>query len=114
MGFGTARAFWRGEVGESGSDAGREGFEFGAVFLVAGVVGANFGPEGGGVIKVMEVGEFVEDDIVAQDGRDLHEADVEGDSAGGGTTAPASGGVGESTALIVVAVEGGKVFQAIR
>ena len=84
------------------------------MFLVAGVVGANFGPESGGVIKVMEVGEFVEDDIVAQDGRDLHEADVEGDSAGGGTTAPAGGGMREAAALIMVAVEGGKVFQAIR
>ena len=84
------------------------------MFLVAGVVGANFGPESGGMVKVMEMGEFVEDDIVAQDGRDLHEADVEGDSAGGGATAPASGGMREAAALIMVAVEGGKVFQAIR
>lgn len=108
---GAAGGAWANANGRTGwLDAGGEGFELGAVFFVAGVVGADFGPEGGGMIKVMEMSEFVEDDIVTQDGRDLHETDVEGDGAGRGTTAPTGGGVGEAATLVMVAVEGGEIL----
>ena len=108
---GAASGLWAHTSGGTGRlDAGREGFELGAVFFVAGVVGADFGPEGGGMVKVMEVGEFVEDDVVTQGGRDLHETDVEGDGAGRGTTAPTGGGVGEAAAFVMVAVEGGEIL----
>lgn len=58
-----------------------EDFELLAVVFVTGVVGGDFGPEGVGVVEMIEVGELVKDDVVAERFGDVHEADVEGDGA---------------------------------
>ena len=44
---------------------------------VVGVVRGDFGPESVGVIHVINMGEFVQDDVVAEWLGDFHEADIE-------------------------------------
>ena len=77
------------------------------------VVGGDFCPEGRAVVHVVEMGEFVEDDIVTQDFGDVHQADVEGDGAVCGAGAPASVGVGEATLVVRIAVELGVILETI-
>lgn len=62
---------------------GGESLKLSAMFFVAGVMGGDFGPEGVGMVEVVQMGEFVDDDIVAERLGDVHEADVEGDGAVG-------------------------------
>lgn len=64
------------------SNSGREGFELAAMFFVSGVVGADFCPEGGGVVHVVEVGELVQNYIIAQDFGDLHKPDIKRNRSG--------------------------------
>ena len=66
------------------------------------------------MVHVVDVSEFVEDDIIAEWFRDFHEADIKRDSAGGGATAPAGVGVGEAQAGIAVAVLFCPKFEPIR
>ncbi len=87
--------------------------QFFAVVFVVGVVGGNFGPKSGGMIHMVQMGELVENDIVAEDFGDLHEADIERNRAVRGTTTPTRGGVGETAFVVLVAVEFGEVFEAI-
>ena len=91
-------------------DAWGKSFESFAVNAIVGVVRSDFGPKSGRVVHVVEVGKFVQNDVVAQNFGDVHEADVEGDGAGGGARTPASIGVSEATFGVSVAVEFGKVF----
>lgn len=98
----------------SGLDAGGESFELAAVFFVTGVVVGDFSPEGVGVVEMIEVGEFVEDDIVAERLGDVHETDVEGDGAITGAATPAGGGVTKATLVVFIAVKLSVIFKAIR
>ena len=81
--------------------------------FVEGVEFGDFCPEGGGMIHVMGVGEFVEEDVVAEGFREFHEGDVERDGAGAAAAAPAGAGVGETVADVFVAVFFGEVFEAV-
>ena len=78
-----------------------------------GVVEGDFCPEGGGVIHVVDVGEFVEDDVVAEGFGEVHDTDVERDGAGAGAAAPAGVGVGEAQAGVGVAVFLGPEVEAV-
>lgn len=84
------------------------------MFFVAGVVGGDFGPESFGVVEVIEVGEFVDDDVVAERLGDIHEADVEGDGAVRRAAAPAGGSVAQAAAVIIIAIEFRVIFEAVR
>lgn len=46
-------------------DSRRKHFEFFAVFFVARIVTADFGPKGGGMVHMVEMGEFMQDYIIA-------------------------------------------------
>ena len=70
-----------------------------AVGLIIRVVGTNFSPKGGGVVHVVEMGELVQDDVVAQRLGGVHEADIEGDGAIRRAGAPAGVSVRETAAL---------------
>ena len=94
-------------------DAGGEHFEAFAMAFVVGVVGGDFGPEGGGMVHVIDVGEFVEDDVVAEGWGEFHEADVEGDGTGAAAAAPAGVGVGEAETGVFVAVFLGEEVEAV-
>ena len=56
------------------------------------------------------MGEFVEKDVILERGRDLHEADVEGNGAIRRAATPARAGVGEADAVVGIAVEFSEVF----
>ena len=85
-----------------------------AVGLIIRVVGTNFSPKGGGVVHVVEMGELVQDDVVAQRLGGVHEADIEGDGAIRRAGAPASVSVRETAALVTIAIFGGPKFETIR
>lgn len=74
------------------------------MFFVAGVVGADFLPESGGMIHMVEMGEFVEDHVVAQDFRHLHETNIERNGAIAGATTPAGSGMAEPTFIVSITV----------
>ena len=57
------------------------------------VVGADFGPKSLGMIHVVEMGELVQDYVVAKWFGDVHEADIERNGFVAGTTTPTSVGV---------------------
>lgn len=84
--------------------AGGEGFELATMLFIAGIVGGDFGPEGVGVVEMVEVGEFVKDNIVAERLRNVHEADVEGDGAVAGAATPASSGMAKAAFVVFIAV----------
>ena len=81
--------------------------------FVEGVSSGYFCPEGGRVVHVASVGEFVEEDVVAEGFGELHEGDVERNGAGGGARAPAGAGVGEAMTDVFVAVFACKEFEAV-
>lgn len=83
------------------------------MLFVTGVVGADFLPESGGMVHVVEMGEFVENHVVAQDFRHLHEADIERNGAITGATAPAGGGMAEPTFIVSIIVQLGVIFEAV-
>lgn len=56
------------------------------------------------MVHVVDVGEFVENDVIAEGFRDVHEADVEGDGASTTAAAPTGAGVGEAEGGVAVAV----------
>ena len=58
----------------------REGFELFAMFFVARVMFADFGPKFGRMIHMIEVGEFVKYNIITQGLWHLHKADIERNS----------------------------------
>lgn len=80
------------------------------MFLVFGVVADDFLPKSAGMVHMVEMGEFVDDDVVAENFGDLHEADVERNCAVRRATSPSCGGVREATFFVRIAVELGKVF----
>lgn len=64
-----------------GLDAGGKVFEFMTMFFVSGIMFGNFGPESGRVIHVVEVGEFMNNNVIAEDFGDLHKTDVKRNGA---------------------------------
>lgn len=94
--------------------AGGETFELAAVFFVAGVVSADFLPESIRVIHVIKVGKLMQDYVIAEDFGDLHQANIERDSAIRRTTSPPGGSVAKATFVVVVAVEFGVIFKSVR
>ncbi len=56
----------------------------------------------------------MEDDVIAERFRDLHETNIERNSARTRTTAPSCGGVAETTAIVMIAVEFSVIFEAVR
>ncbi len=84
------------------------------MFLVFGVVAGDFLPKSAGMVHMVEMGEFVDDDVVAENFGDLHEADVERNCAVRRATSPPCGGVREAAFFVGVAVEFGEIFQSIR
>ena len=97
-----------------GLDAGGKVFEFMTMFFVSGIMFGNFGPESGRVVHVVEVGEFMNNNVIAEDFGDLHQANIERDSAIRRTTSPPGGSVAEATFVVVVAVEVGVIFKSVR
>ena len=94
-------------------DARREKLEVFAMFFVVSVVEGDFFPESGRVIHVVDVGEFVNDNVVAKRFWDVHESDIEGYGARTTATTPASIGVGEAEILVGIAVFLSPKFKAI-
>lgn len=84
------------------------------MLFVAGVMTADFAPESVGVVHMVEMGEFMDNDVVAQDFRNLHKANIERDGAIATTTTPTGRGMAEATLVIFITVELGVVFEAIR
>lgn len=83
--------------------------------LGGGVGGAEAGdlvPEGAGMVEVPEVGELVEDDVVADLGGGLDEAPVEADAAAGGAGAPSGALVADLDRGWVEAMKGGELLEA--
>lgn len=83
--------------------------------LGGGVGGAEAGdlvPEGAGMVEVPEVGELVEDDVVADLGRGLDETPVEGDASAGGAGAPAGALVADLDGGRLEAMKGGELLDA--
>ena len=58
-------------------------------FPEAGTEPGNFGPEARRVIHFAKVREFMQDQVIADEGGSLHEAPVEGDGAAPGAGTPA-------------------------
>lgn len=58
-------------------DARRELLELFAMLFVAGIMFADFCPKGGRVVHMVEVGELMNNDVIAERLGDLHEADIE-------------------------------------
>lgn len=81
--------------------------------LVIGVVGGDFVPEILGMVHVIDVGEFVKNDVVAEGFGKVHEADVERDCAAAAAAAPASVGMGEAKRSVFVAVFFGPEIETI-
>lgn len=76
--------------------------------FVIGIEAGDLGPEGGGVVEVPEMGEFVEDDVVGDLGRELDEAPVEGDDLAGGAGAPSGPLVADLDGADLESVERGE------
>lgn len=83
------------------------------MFLVAGVMGGDFGPKGVGMVEVVQMGEFVDNNVVTERFGDVHKTDVERDGAVRGAATPAGGGVAQAAAVVVIAKEFGIIFEAI-
>lgn len=70
---------------------------------------ANLGPKGGGMIGMVNMGKFMNDDIVAKGLGDIHEADIERDDDRAiwmmGAGAPASIGMRKADLVIMIAIE---------
>lgn len=94
-------------------DSWIEKFELFAMFFVVGVMAANFGPKSVGMIHMVEVGKFVDNDIVTKWLGDLHEANIERNGAIAAATAPTGGGMTEATFVVGVAVKFSVIFQSI-
>ncbi len=56
----------------------------------------------------------MQDDVITEDFGDLHQANIERDSAIRRTTSPPGGSVAEATFVVVVAVEFGVIFKSVR
>ena len=65
------------------------------------------------MIHMIEVGEFVQDDVIAQDFGYLHQTNIKRNCARRRTTAPPRGGMGQATAFIMIAIKFGVVFKAV-
>ena len=78
---------------------------------------ADFGPKGGGVIRVVDMGKLMKDDIVAERFGNVHQADIERNNDRAvrmmRTGTPASIGVREADFVIMIAVKFGKIIKAI-
>jgi hypothetical protein len=84
------------------------------VAFVVGVVVGDLKPEGGGMVHVVDVGELVEDDVVAEGFRQVHETDIERDGARVATAAPTGVGVRKAQVDVFVVVLFGPKVEAIR
>lgn len=84
------------------------------MLFVTGVVATNFSPKGVGMVHVVEMSEFMNDDVIAERLGDLHEADVERNGAIAATTAPAGSGVTQAALVVLIAIELGVIFEPVR
>src|SRR5688572_30598621 len=82
--------------------------------LVLGAHCRNLSPEMGGVVHLAEVHEFVEDEVIANEGGSLKDAPVQGNGAAAGTRAPAGALVTDVNARDCEAVEFGEGFDERR
>ena len=76
--------------------------------FVVGVEAGDLGPEGGRVVQVPEMGEFVEDDVVGDLRWELDEAPVQGDDLPCGAGAPSGALVTDLDGADLEPVEGGE------
>ena len=77
--------------------------------FVARVVFFDFSPESWGMVRMVDVGQFMDNDVILELLWDLHEANIKRDSNSVvsvmvGTAAPASTGVGKFELIIMVIV----------
>lgn len=70
----------------------------------------DFCPEGGGMIHVIKMGQFMNQDVVTQWFWYVHEANIKRNCAIAAATSPPRGGMTEATFIIVVAKFFGQEF----
>ena len=80
----------------------------------AGAEPFDLAPEAWGVVHLSEMSEFVEDDVIADEGWGLEEAPIEGERAAPGTRAPAGTLVADTDALNHQTMHGGEFEDSRR